>query len=60
MKRLLCTALLSFVAATACAAGDEFTLTLKDHAFEPKEITLFAGKKIKPLVVNKDATIVVQ
>jgi plastocyanin len=56
MKRLLSTALLSFVAATALAAGDEFTLTIKNHAFEPKEITLPAGKKIKLLVVNKDAT----
>lgn len=56
MKRLLSTALLSFVAATAFAAGDEFTLTIKDHAFEPKEITLPAGKKVKLVVVNKDAT----
>ena len=55
MKRLLSLALLSFVATTAFAA-EEFTLTIKDHAFEPKEITLPAGKKIKLLVVNKDAT----
>jgi plastocyanin len=56
MKRLLSVALLSFVAATAFAAGDEFKLTIKDHAFEPKEITLPAGKKVKLLVVNQDAT----
>ncbi|CAM3730860.1 cupredoxin domain-containing protein [Polaromonas hydrogenivorans] len=56
MKRLLSIALLSFAATTAFAAVDEFTLTIKDHAFEPKEITLPAGKKIKLLVVNKDAT----
>lgn len=56
MKRLLSLALLSFAATTAFAAAEEFTLTIKDHAFEPKEITLPAGKKIKLLVVNKDAT----
>jgi plastocyanin len=56
MKRLLSLTLLSFAATTAFAAVEEFTLTIKDHAFEPKEITLPAGKKIKLLVVNKDAT----
>lgn len=56
MKRLLSLALLSFAATTAFAAAEEFTLTIKDHAFAPKEITLPAGKKIKLLVVNKDAT----
>ena len=56
MKRLLSLALLSFAAASAFAADEEFTLTIKDHTFDPKEITLPAGKKIKLLVVNKDAT----
>ena len=44
------------VASTAFAVVDEVTLVIKDHAFEPKEITVSAGKKIKLLVVNKDAT----
>ena len=56
MKRILTIALFSLLATTAFAAGDEFTLVIKDHAFEPKEITIPAGKKIKLLVVNKDAT----
>ena len=56
MKRVLSLALLSFAAAAAVAAADEFTLTIKDHAFDPKEITIPAGKKIRLLVVNKDAT----
>lgn len=58
MKRLLSLALLSLAAATAVAATavEEFTLTIRNHAFEPKEITIPAGKKIKLLVVNKDAT----
>ena len=56
MKRILSLTLLSLAAATAFAAADEFTLTIKDHAFAPKEITLPAGKKVKLLVVNQDAT----
>ncbi len=57
MKRLLTTAFLLFSVAAASAAGpDEFTLTIKNHAFDPKEITVPAGKKIKLLVVNQDAT----
>jgi len=56
MNRLLPIALLSFSAATAFAATDEFTLTIKNHAFAPKEITVPAGKKFKLLVVNQDAT----
>ena len=55
MKSLLSLALLSFVACSA-NAGEEFTLTIKDHTFSPKEIILPAGTKVKLLVVNKDAT----
>jgi hypothetical protein len=56
MKRLLALALLSFGAASSFAAVEEFTLTIKDHTFDQKEITIPAGKKIKLLVVNKDAS----
>lgn len=57
MKRSFPAAFLIFFAATgAFAADQEFTLTIQNHAFEPKEITIPAGKKIKLLVVNKDAT----
>jgi plastocyanin len=57
MKRLLSVALLSLACASAFAAApEEFTLTIKNHAFEPKEVTIPAGKKIKLLVVNQDAT----
>jgi len=56
MKRIPIVVLLSLLSTAAFAAGDEFTLVIKDHAFEPKEITIPAGKKIKLLVVNKDAT----
>ncbi|WP_263772154.1 cupredoxin domain-containing protein [Propionivibrio soli] len=56
MKSLISLVLMLSVATAAVAAGDEITLTIKDHAFDPKEITIPAGKKIKLLVVNKDAT----
>ena len=56
MKNLIAAVLLSLLAAHAFAATDEFTLTLKNHVFEPKELKLPAGKKVKLLVVNQDAT----
>jgi plastocyanin len=57
MNRLLSITLLSLAGATAFAAApEEFTLTIKNHAFEPKEITIPAGQKVKLLVVNKDST----
>jgi plastocyanin len=56
MKKLIALAVLSVAALHAVAATDEFTLTIKDHAFSPKELKLPAGKKIKLLVVNQDAT----
>ena len=55
LKRLSLAALLG-LAALAAQAADEFTLTIKNHVFEPKELKLPAGKKIKLLVVNQDAT----
>ena len=55
MKRLLPLIVLSAVSISAIAA-DEFTLTIKDHAFAPQELVLPAGKKIKLRVVNNDPT----
>jgi plastocyanin len=56
MKKLIALAVLSLATVHAMAADDEFTLTIKDHAFAPKELKLPAGKKVKLLVVNQDAT----
>lgn len=56
MKTWIVAALMSLAAVSALAAADEFTLTIKNHAFEPKELKLPAGKKIRLLVVNQDAT----
>lgn len=54
-------AVLTFLAALAIglpawAADDEFKLTIKDHKFEPAEVVVPAGKKIKLIVENLDAT----
>src|SRR6185369_5994484 len=54
MKRLLYLCLL--LATAAFAADPEFTIVIKDHRFEPAEITVPAGKKIKLIVQNQDAT----
>lgn len=56
MKPTLALAVLLMTAATSFAATDEFTLTIKNHVFEPKEIKIPAGQKIKLLVVNADPT----
>ncbi len=40
----------------AHAAEDEVLLTIKDHRFEPKELKVPAGKRIKLIVHNQDAT----
>ena len=56
MKRLLSATLLSLVALTALAAEGEVTLTIENHALSPKEVKILSGKKIKLLVVNKDAS----
>lgn len=45
---------LSFAA--AAADPPEFTLTIRDHKFEPAELTVPAGQKVKLKVVNADAT----
>lgn len=54
MKRLLLIALLLPLA--GYAADADYTLSIKDHRFQPSELTIPAGIKIKLLVVNQDAT----
>lgn len=54
MRRLLLIAL--FAAAPALAADDEFRLVIQDHRFQPSEVVVPAGKKIKLIVENRDAT----
>lgn len=56
MKFHLSLIALCLAAGQAFAATDEITLTIKNHVFEPKELKIPAGKKVKILVVNQDAT----
>lgn len=56
MKKQIAVLAISMAALHSFAATDEFTLNIKNHAFEPKELVVPAGKKVKILVVNQDAT----
>jgi len=56
MKRYLSVALLAWVATAALAEDAEFVLTIQDHAFTPKEVSLPAGRKVRLKVVNMDTT----
>lgn len=40
----------------ASAAESEFTLVIRNHRFEPSELRVPAGKKIRIVVDNRDAT----
>ena len=44
------------VGGVAVAADDEIALTIKDHRFDPVEVAVPAGKKVKLVVTNRDAT----
>ena len=51
----------AFAITLACVAPSlafaaEYTLTVKDHAFTPKELNVAAGEKITLTVNNEDAT----
>lgn len=57
IRALLPAALLALAAGAASAEGPaEFTITIKDHTFEPAELVVPAGQKIKLKVVNADPT----
>ncbi|MEO8411162.1 MAG: cupredoxin domain-containing protein [Propionivibrio sp.] len=47
---------LALFAATAFANDHEVTVTIRDHAFQPQEIRLPAGKKVQLRIVNDDTT----
>ncbi|MGZ5102302.1 MAG: cupredoxin domain-containing protein [Usitatibacter sp.] len=53
----LAAALLMSLSLGAIAAGEpEFALAIENHRFTPDRIEVPAGKKVKLLVENKDAT----
>jgi len=55
MKKLLFITLF-LLTSTAFAADTEFTIVIREHRFEPAELTVPAGKKIKLLIENQDST----
>jgi hypothetical protein len=44
------------VSPPASAAGDEYRLAIQDHRFQPVEVVVPAGKKVKLVIENRDAT----
>ena len=48
---------LALLAATpTLAADDDFKIVIENHKFEPAEVVVPAGKKIKLVIENRDAT----
>jgi hypothetical protein len=47
---------LSPLAIPAVAADDEFKLVVQDHRFQPAELIVPAGRKLKLVVENRDPT----
>lgn len=58
MRLLPIAASLAFTLAltTATAAEPEFTLLIKNHRFEPTELKVPAGQRVKLVVHNQDST----
>jgi plastocyanin len=44
------------VGTPAFAADDEFKLVIENHMFQPAEVVVPAGKKVKLVIENRDAT----
>jgi plastocyanin len=53
---LVCGLLLGACVASAQAQEAEAQLVIRDHRFEPAEIKVPAGKKVKLVIENQDAT----
>lgn len=54
LRHLICA--LTLTPALAFAADNEITITIKDHKFSPAEVRVPAGKKVKLIIDNQDAT----
>ena len=54
MKKLLLLTLL--LPLTALAVDSDYVLVIKDHQFQPTELSVPAGKKIKLVIENRDAS----
>jgi len=53
---LIVVGVLGLTAGSAVAQDAEARLVIRDHRFEPAEITVPAGKKVKLVIDNQDAT----
>jgi plastocyanin len=57
MNKITAFAIASFISLGVMADEvPEFTLVIKEHKFEPAELTIPAGVKVKLIVDNQDAT----
>ena len=56
LRLLLLWSALAVPSLAVAAEMPEFTLTIKDHAFSPSELTIPAGQKVRIKVTNADAT----
>jgi len=59
MRAISAAGLFLLLAATAfpvAAADEEFHLVLQDHLFQPQELTVPAGRKVKLVIENRDPT----
>jgi plastocyanin len=45
-----------FVCMPTMAADDEYRIVIQDHKFQPSEVVVPAGKKVKLVVENRDPT----
>jgi heme/copper-type cytochrome/quinol oxidase subunit 2 len=54
--RLLACVAFALAFGTAGAAEPEFTLVIRNHRFEPTELKVPAGQRVKLLVHNQDST----
>lgn len=58
MSRLFTAVALSWLAATSAPAAevDEFRLVIQDHVFQPAQLVVPVGKKVRLVVENRDPT----
>jgi plastocyanin len=58
MKAFIVLAAIATLACVSAALAEDesFALTIKDHAFSPAELVIPAGKKVKLVIDNQDAS----
>lgn len=56
MNRVCLTVVLVLAIFAVQAAAPVFEMEIRDHLFDPAELTVPAGKKIKLVVYNRDST----